>query len=126
MPFTRSHFLRHRPYLYHYMLPGNRARLCTDRAMHSAASWVARANAFQPQIPDVAAFLVDPRPAPQLRDRLVRGPDFFTSCDGSLMVKQIAEVVFPDHVVLPDSTEWRDPGNEEWAPLFPQVTRATP
>lgn len=95
VPFTRSHFLQHRPYLYHYTAPGNLDRLRADRAMHSAAAWVARANAHRPQIADVHAFLGTARERPVsveiapgesiiLNDqRPLRNPDAFYALCGT-------------------------------------------
>jgi hypothetical protein len=74
MAFTRAHFIRsrHRPWLYHFTTPQNVELLRRERAMLSAAAWVARANEHQPnQIPDPHAFLGTARLAPH---PLVAGP----------------------------------------------------
>ena len=223
MAFTRAHFIRFRPWLYHFTTPQNVGLLRRERAMSSAASWVERANAFQPgQIPDPHAFLGtarthchplvvgaglavtlnDQRPlrseqfffallgtypdfirhlnslvffwpgddsgatpkgdlaetfetryhaygrlrvptadvwaadtpirfcrynsgAPQRRDRITRGQHIFAPhTEPDLMTGGVAEVVFPHHLALPASTQWRPPGETVWRPLFPPVMAA--
>jgi len=61
MPFSRTQFQRYRPWLYHFTAPENLPLLRRERIMLSAAAWVERANAFQPQIADPEAFLGAPR-----------------------------------------------------------------
>jgi hypothetical protein len=62
MSFTRAHFIRHKPWLYHFTHLDNVDVLRRETAMLSAAAWVARANAFEPgQVPNPHAFLSEPR-----------------------------------------------------------------
>jgi hypothetical protein len=72
MAFNRAHFIRHRPWLYHFTAHHNADLLRAERATLSATAWVERANAFQPgQVPDEHAFLGTARLQP---DPLVAGP----------------------------------------------------
>ena len=57
MAFSRTHFIRHRPWLYHYTNPSNLESLVRRREMLSARVWVLEANQFRQQVPDVDAFL---------------------------------------------------------------------
>lgn len=61
MAFSREHFLRYRPYLYHYTSEQNVVLLQKTRELRSAAAWVKAANAFRAQVKDVQAFLGEPR-----------------------------------------------------------------
>jgi hypothetical protein len=62
MSFTRAHFLRYKPWLYHFTDPMNLDSLRDEPQMLSAAGWVSRANEFDPgQIPDPHDFLRTPR-----------------------------------------------------------------
>ena len=57
--------------------------------------------------------------APQVRDRIERGPHIFVACDdAALRLPKVAEVVFPQRLALPENTQWRGPGERGWRPLF--------
>lgn len=62
MAFTRNHWVRHRPFLYHYAPLENVKRIIKRGEMLSAAIIVRKAYAYDPtQIPDPSAFLRTPR-----------------------------------------------------------------
>ena len=61
MPFTRGHFLKHRPWLYHFTTPDNVDLLRRGMAMHSAAELVKRANRYRVQVATPDEFLGQPR-----------------------------------------------------------------
>ena len=62
MSFTRQHFLRYKPWLYHFTHPDNLDLLRKEVAILSTATWVRRANLFEPgQVPNPYAFLGEPR-----------------------------------------------------------------
>lgn len=65
MAFTRSHWIRHRPFLYHYAPLANIERIVKRREMLSSEVIVWKAFAYDPtQVPDPAAFLRTPRAKP--------------------------------------------------------------
>jgi hypothetical protein len=65
MAFTRSHLIRHRPFLYHFAPAENIERIFKHCEMLSAAVIVWKAYAYDPtQVPDPAAFLRTPHERP--------------------------------------------------------------
>ncbi len=65
MALTRSHWIRHRPFLYHYAPLANIERIIKRREMLSAEVIVRRAHAYAPsQVSDPDAFLRTPRVEP--------------------------------------------------------------
>lgn len=55
--------------------------------------------------------------APQLRDRIVRGPHIFVNHE-NLYTRHVAEVVFNNELNLVDGVQWRAPGKKSWELLF--------
>ena len=72
MAFSRDHFIRHRPYLYHFTSLANAKLLRCQREMLSAAAWVIEANQYKPQVDDANAFLAKARLDPVV---LLVGPE---------------------------------------------------
>lgn len=65
MAFTRSHWIRHRPFVYHFATLENIERIVKRGEMLSAEAIVKRAHAYDPtQVPDPGAFLRAPRVGP--------------------------------------------------------------
>lgn len=65
MAFTRNHWIRHRPFLYHFAPADNIERIIARREMLSAEVIVRKAYSYDPtQIPDPDAFLRSPREEP--------------------------------------------------------------
>jgi hypothetical protein len=215
MAFTNNHWIRHRPFLYHFAPAANIERIIKRREMLSAEVIVRKAYAYDPtQVLDPTAFLRTPRKmpialrvgplaedlcelndqlpmlhessfakldgtredfiellnafvfywpgghdgpvtkgdhgqsfrkrykhfaelripvanvwtdrafpkfcrfnsgAPQARDRVKRGPSIFVGAtDTELETRKVVEVVFPNQVALPPSTQWRDNGFSDW------------
>lgn len=62
MAFIRKHWIRHRPFLYHFAPLENIERIIQLGAMHSAEAIVRKAHAYDPtQVPDADVFLSTPR-----------------------------------------------------------------
>jgi hypothetical protein len=216
MGFSRTDYIRYRPYLYHYTPVSNVTSMRSRRTMYSAAKWVELANLFQAQIPNVYEYLGVPRDkpetlfigndtvtlndqeplrsrdnfhelcgthedfvrylnglvffwpgtadgpkprheleasfskryasygclrvptsdvwhnagrapkfckynsgAPTKRDRIERGSHIFIAHYAFPTAKDVAEVVFEFPLALPESSQWRKPGSNQWNPIFP-------
>lgn len=64
MAFTREHFIRLRPFLYHLTNPTNEPMLAREREMLCPEARLAAANAYKPQIADPVVFLQTARLQP--------------------------------------------------------------
>ena len=60
--------------------------------------------------------------APVPWDGVTRGPHIFVSCEAATFDQdEVAEVVFPNCLILPDSTQWMPPGQTQWVSFVPPL-----